>query len=191
MTIEKSMWIQYFSALLDDLDKETNNYIMRCKEWYGWHFPELSKIVSDNIAFCKTVERIGEFIFDRLFCSWWFMFSSFIPLGYRTNASNVDLSDILPAEIENQIKEAANISMGTEISEEDIANIRHLCSQVRWTRSFVCYVWIDSFYSIGYWNLWISRPTIRIFKKSNDGYCAEFNRLGWRISWCSIDCSCR
>lgn len=31
-------------CLLDDLDKELNNYIMRCREWYGWHFPELGKI---------------------------------------------------------------------------------------------------------------------------------------------------
>lgn len=49
-----------YVALLDDLDKETNNYIMRCKEWYGWHFPELAKIIQDNIAFCKTVQRIGK-----------------------------------------------------------------------------------------------------------------------------------
>lgn len=47
-------------ALLDDLDKEVNNYIMRCKEWYGWHFPELAKIIQDNIAFCKTVQLIGS-----------------------------------------------------------------------------------------------------------------------------------
>jgi len=40
-------------SLLDDLDKETNNYIMRCKEWYGWHFPELAKIIQDNIAFLQ------------------------------------------------------------------------------------------------------------------------------------------
>jgi RNA processing factor Prp31 len=33
---------------------------MRCKEWYGWHFPELAKIIQDNIAFCKTVQRIGS-----------------------------------------------------------------------------------------------------------------------------------
>lgn len=26
-------------SLLDELDKEINNYIMRLKEWYGWHFP--------------------------------------------------------------------------------------------------------------------------------------------------------
>lgn len=44
---------------MDDLDKELNNYIMRCKEWYGWHFPELAKIVQDNIAYCKIIKKIG------------------------------------------------------------------------------------------------------------------------------------
>lgn len=48
------------AALLDDLDKELNNYIMRCREWYGWHFPELGKIITDNLAYCKSVRKIGE-----------------------------------------------------------------------------------------------------------------------------------
>ena len=48
-----------FLALLDDLDKELNNYIMRCREWYGWHFPELSKIITDNLAYAKTVKLMG------------------------------------------------------------------------------------------------------------------------------------
>lgn len=95
-------------SLLDDLDKELNNYIMRCREWYGWHFPELGKIVTDNIAFAKTVKIIGT----------------------RENTANSDLSDILPEEIEEKVKEAAEISMGTEISEEDILNIQNLCDQV-------------------------------------------------------------
>lgn len=47
-------------SLLDDLDKELNNYVMRCREWYGWHFPELGKIVTDNIAYAKTVQAIGK-----------------------------------------------------------------------------------------------------------------------------------
>ncbi len=42
-------------ALLDDLDKELNTYAMRVREWYGWHFPEMTKIVSDNIQYAKTV----------------------------------------------------------------------------------------------------------------------------------------
>ena len=47
-------------SLLDDLDKELNNYVMRAREWYGWHFPELGKIVTDNVAFAKTVKLMGE-----------------------------------------------------------------------------------------------------------------------------------
>ncbi|CAH1102061.1 unnamed protein product [Psylliodes chrysocephalus] len=95
-------------SLLDDLDKELNNYIMRCREWYGWHFPELGKIVTDNVAFAKTVKIIGT----------------------RENTANSDLSDILPEEVEEKVKEAAEISMGTEIAEEDIINIQNLCDQV-------------------------------------------------------------
>ena len=48
------------SALLDDIDKELNNYIMRCREWYGWHFPELTKIVTDNLVYAKVVLALGE-----------------------------------------------------------------------------------------------------------------------------------
>merc|ERR1712126_335302 len=95
-------------SLLDDLDKELNNYIMRCREWYGWHFPELGKIITDNLAFVRTVEV----------------------MGMRDNAKSTDLSDILPEEVEEKVKEAAEISMGTEISDEDILNIKHLCQQV-------------------------------------------------------------
>jgi RNA processing factor Prp31 len=35
---------------------------MRSKEWYGWHFPELSKIISDNTAYIRTVLAIGLFL---------------------------------------------------------------------------------------------------------------------------------
>jgi nucleolar protein 58 len=45
--------------LLDDLDKELNNYAMRLKEWYSWHFPELAKIVTDNITYSQMVNLIG------------------------------------------------------------------------------------------------------------------------------------
>ena len=95
-------------SLLDDLDKELNNYIMRSREWYGWHFPEMGKIVTDNLAYVRTVQK----------------------MGMRVNAAKTDLSDILPEEIEAAVKEAAEISMGTEISEVDLINIKHLCEQV-------------------------------------------------------------
>ena len=49
-------------SLLDDLDKELNNYVMRAREWYGWHFPELGKIVTDNLAFAKVAKNLGYLI---------------------------------------------------------------------------------------------------------------------------------
>ena len=47
-------------GLLDDLDKELNTYAMRVREWYGWHFPELAKIIQDNIQYAKTVKLMGN-----------------------------------------------------------------------------------------------------------------------------------
>lgn len=47
-------------ALLDDLDKEINIYSMRTKEWYGWHFPEMGKIIVDNLAYAKVVRAMGQ-----------------------------------------------------------------------------------------------------------------------------------
>jgi nucleolar protein 58 len=95
-------------GLLDELDKELNTYAMRVREWYGWHFPEMSKVVTENILFAKSVRK----------------------MGLRTAASKTDLSDILPEEMETALKEAAEISMGTEISAEDLSNIQALCDQV-------------------------------------------------------------
>lgn len=44
--------------------------------------------------------------------------------------SITDLSDILPEEVEAKVKEAAEVSMGTEISEDDILNIQTLCEEI-------------------------------------------------------------
>ena len=95
-------------ALLDDLDKELNTYAMRVKEWYGWHFPEMGRIVNDNLAYARVI----------------------LSMGMRTSAANADLAEILPEEIETAVKAAAEISMGTEITTEDLENIQALAEQV-------------------------------------------------------------
>jgi nucleolar protein 58 len=95
-------------SLLDDLDKELNTYAMRVKEWYGWHFPELGKILNDNLAYARVI----------------------LAMGMRSNAPKTDLAEILPEEIESAVKSAADISMGTEITEEDLENITLLAEQV-------------------------------------------------------------
>lgn len=40
------------------------------------------------------------------------------------------MSTVLPENVEEEAKQQAEISMGSEISEEDILNITHLCDQV-------------------------------------------------------------
>lgn len=95
-------------GLLDELDKESNNYVMRCKEMYGWHFPELSKVVSDSMTYVQIVKRIA----------------------IRENAAKMDLSDLLPDELIAQVKDAAIVSLGTELTPEDIEMVHSLCDQV-------------------------------------------------------------
>ena len=95
-------------GLLDDLDKELNTYAMRVKEWYGWHFPEMAKILNDNLAYAKVV----------------------LKMGMRESWESTDLAEILPEEIEAAVKTAADRSMGTEITQEDLENIQNLAEQV-------------------------------------------------------------
>ncbi|EDU45094.1 Nucleolar protein 5A [Pyrenophora tritici-repentis] len=95
-------------ASLDVLDKQLNTYAMRVKEWYGWHFPELAKILNDNLAYSRVV----------------------LKMGFRTKARESDLSEILPEEIEAAVKAAAEISMGTEITDEDLEATSALAEQV-------------------------------------------------------------
>ena len=48
----------------------------------------------------------------------------------RTKTAATDLSDILTEEIEKDVKEAAEISMGTEINETDEKYISNLATQI-------------------------------------------------------------
>lgn len=57
----------------------------------------MTKIVSDNLIYTKVVKAVGM----------------------RHKAVDTDLSGILPEDIEKDVKDASEISMGTEISETD------------------------------------------------------------------------
>jgi nucleolar protein 56 len=37
------------------MDKDINTFCMRLKEWFAWHFPEMTKIVNDNHIYAKLV----------------------------------------------------------------------------------------------------------------------------------------
>jgi len=92
-------------CLLDQLDKDLNTFAMRVKEWYSWHFPELVKIVGDNILFAKLVMLIKrkEDLNDES-----------VP-GLEQVTDDPDVS--------RAIVEAARHSMGMEISDVDVANV--------------------------------------------------------------------
>jgi len=95
-------------SLLDDLDKEINTYSMRVKEWYGWHFPELTRILSDNLVYARFVKHVGS----------------------RNNIDKVDLTDILDEATATTVLKAAQVSMGTDISDEDISHVQDLSKQI-------------------------------------------------------------
>ncbi|NXA58497.1 NOP56 protein, partial [Mohoua ochrocephala] len=54
-----NMIIQSIS-LLDQLDKDINTFSMRVRSWYGYHFPELIKIVPENSMYCRVAKFIGN-----------------------------------------------------------------------------------------------------------------------------------
>eukprot|EP01084_Bolivina_argentea_P054877 100633_1 len=95
-------------CILDQIDKDINTYCMRCKEWYGWHFPEMTKIINDNIHYCRIINLIG----------------------FRNNCNSCDLSEIIDSDTEIQLKNMSKISMGSDITQSDLNNITSLSTQV-------------------------------------------------------------
>lgn len=99
-------------ALLDTLDKDVNTFVMRVREWYGWHFPELVKVVSDNYQYT----RVAMFIKDK---------------AKVTDDMLEGLSEIVGSEeTAKEVLEAARASMGQDISPIDRVNIEAFAARV-------------------------------------------------------------
>lgn len=88
---------------------------------------------TDHIAFAKAVKKLGK----RFHIEEYSNFQPYNFLGMRQNAATIDLTDVLPEDVAKQVQEAAEISMGTEISDTDIMNITHLCDQVNTNLYFI------------------------------------------------------
>lgn len=85
---------------------------MRLKEWFSWTFPELTRIVNDNIIFTKLVHMIER----------------------KENVTD-DIKDeitaiVLDEEKATQIIEAAKTSMGQDMSETDVLQIKKWAERV-------------------------------------------------------------
>nr|XP_040058596.1 nucleolar protein 56 [Gasterosteus aculeatus aculeatus] len=99
-------------ALLDQLDKDINTFSMRVREWYGYHFPELIKIVPDNFMYCRMAQLIGN----------------------RKELSEESLPSleeiVMDAPKAQAILEASRSSMGMDISPIDLINIERFSARV-------------------------------------------------------------
>jgi len=87
----------------------------------------MAKIIVDNVAYAKCIRTMGMFTLLHLSYT---LLNIFVLLGFRTNAATTSFAAILPEDLEAVLKAAAEISMGTEISDSDMAHINSLCEQV-------------------------------------------------------------
>lgn len=100
-------------ALLDQLDKDVNTFSMRVREWYGWHFPELVRLVPDNNQYARVIQFIGD-------------------KATLSDESLDGLTEILENNdtLARNILDAARASMGTDISPVDHLNIANFATRV-------------------------------------------------------------
>ncbi|XP_013872480.1 nucleolar protein 56 [Austrofundulus limnaeus] len=99
-------------ALLDQLDKDINTFSMRVREWYGYHFPELIKIVPENSMYCRVAQLIGN----------------------RKELSEENLESleeiVMDGAKAQAILDASRSSMGMDISPIDLINIERFSNRV-------------------------------------------------------------
>ncbi|XP_076140801.1 nucleolar protein 56 [Alosa pseudoharengus] len=99
-------------ALLDQLDKDINTFSMRVREWYGYHFPELVKIVPDNSTYCRMAKLIGN--------------------RKELSEENLEAMEevVMDSAKAQAILDASRSSMGMDISPIDLINIESFSSRV-------------------------------------------------------------
>lgn len=100
-------------ALLDQLDKDVNLFSMRIREWYGYHFPELVKLVPDNYDYARVAKFIGA--------------KETLTVDKLTDLASLLDDDTTRAQ---NIIDAAAGSMGSSLSEIDMLNISAFATRV-------------------------------------------------------------
>jgi nucleolar protein 56 len=102
---EREATITQTVHLLGDLDKTLNTLSSRLREWYGLHFPELSRLVEDHRTYANVVSTLGNRShFDQ---------RPLITLG-------------VPAARAEKMAKAAEGSMGAPLLQEDQAQVHQL-----------------------------------------------------------------
>ena len=95
--------------LLGELDTSLNGLSSRVREWYGLHYPELSRIIRDHEKYLRFITEIGE----------------------RASVTQEKLDAIgLQRRETSGIIKGAEGSMGAPLSQGDLAEVQRLATQI-------------------------------------------------------------
>ncbi len=91
---------------IDELDKALNLFSSRIREWYGLHFPEMSRLVDKHETYFRLVADLGE----------------------RSSFTVEELEkEGIPSDKAAAVADSAKTSMGADIGEVDLEKIRMMC----------------------------------------------------------------
>jgi U4/U6 small nuclear ribonucleoprotein PRP31 len=93
--------------LLQDLEQEKDNNIVRVTELYGARFPELEQLVPNKVSYVRAVQRIGN----------------------ETDIYNVNLGDFLPSNTVMVIHMTAASTAGATLAAEPLQACMEACAE--------------------------------------------------------------
>jgi nucleolar protein 56 len=94
---------------VDDLDKSLNLFMNRIREWYGLHYPEMDRMVDKHETYARLVVNFGT----------------------RDNFTIENLeNEGLPKVKVQKLAEVASVSMGAELTVEDLVQIQTMCKNL-------------------------------------------------------------
>jgi len=109
-TVEKrDLLVAQAVLTVDDLDKSLNLFMSRLREWFGFHYPELDRLLDKHETYARLV----------------------VNLGTRENFTAENLEkEGLPKAKSQSIAKVAVASMGADLDDEDLAQIQAMCRNV-------------------------------------------------------------
>lgn len=106
VSARRDLYAAQMIRALDDIDKSINVFSGRIREWYGFHFPELDKIVDHHEVYAKLILKVGK----------------------RENWNVEALRNAGVSEEEaRRLTEAARDSIGADILDEDLNILQSFC----------------------------------------------------------------
>jgi nucleolar protein 56 len=105
---ERSVIVTQAAQLLNELDKTLNVLSNKLREWYGVHFPELSRYVDSHRTYAQVVSTIGD----------------------RIDVDAGRLKELGLGRKSKAIMASARESMGAPMAPDDIGEIKRLAGQL-------------------------------------------------------------